>query len=124
MKPMLAVILATFTFAPVQDDAMDDLIRRLTSENFAEQGKAAAELEGLGRAAVARLKKAQKESGDARVRTWCGWILERIESRDAGIKALIAKLGSPDDEVKEAAEQELRKIGAPAVPYLDEARKS
>jgi len=127
-KYLLAVVLAFGPFSipscavsvpNVQDAELEDLVKKLGSEDFEEQGKAAKRLEQLGRPVLSRLRKASADgSTDVHVRNWCKRIIERIEARDEKIEDLVAKLASADDEVNESAEEELIKIGRPSIPYL------
>jgi len=125
---LLAVVLAlgpfsipscAVTVATSQDAELEDLVKKLGSEDFEEQGKAAKALEQLGRPVLSRLRKASVDgSTDIHVRNWCKRIIEKIEGRDERFEVLVTKLASADDEVNESAEEELIKIGRGSIPYL------
>ena len=118
----LATVACTAGAAPGpfrQDERVHEQIKKLSSDDFEEQGRAAKALEEMGREAVPHLKKLRDDlaaSGD--LRAWCRKILEKIDARDKRFRELGERLASADDEVKEAAEMELRQIGRPAVPHL------
>jgi hypothetical protein len=130
---LLTMALAGFAFpapraipeAGIQETTVEELIKQLNAGDFVDQGKAAKSLDRMGRAVLQHLRRVHEDPATAgRVRTWCQWIIEKIESRDKRFRELIEKLGSGDDEVKEAAEEELRRSGQEAVPYLLDLRKS
>ncbi len=106
-----------------QDESVDELIRKLSSESFAEQGRAADALVRRGPEATAAIEKLAK-SDDVDLRAWSDRILARIRKSDARMRALLEKLASMDDEVKETAEKEIRGLGRSALPWLREAAKS
>jgi len=122
----LAAVACTAGAGPVfQDEGIQEQIRKLGSTDFEEQGKAAKALELRGRDALSQLRKVRDDAaGNADVRAWCTKIIERIEAGEKRYKELAERLASADDEVREAAEAELKKIGRPAVPYLREMMKS
>lgn len=122
---MLALALALTGLTSLQEPAVDELIKRLGSDDFAEQGKAAKELEQMGGRALAALQKVADDAGaKEQVRAWCRKIAEKIQAQDKRIQELIGKLGSDDPKIFEPAQAELEKIGRAAVPHLMEALKS
>jgi hypothetical protein len=105
-----------------QEAEVDRLVRSLSSSDFEEQGRAAKALEQMGRPALPALRKAaQGTNPDAKY--WAEKIIARIEAsaKGRGLEAVIEKLGSEDDQVKEGAESEIRKAGRAALPLLKEA---
>jgi hypothetical protein len=120
MRILLASLLLC---VPSQEDEVTELIRQLGSRDFEEQGLAAKALERMGPRALPPLRKAAL-GDDADLKAWAVRILPRLEAQDKRLRELIVRLGSADDEEKEAAEAELAKIGAAAVPYLKEASGS
>ncbi len=101
----------------------EELVSKLASPDFEEQGRSAKALEMLGPEALPALKKAAAGDKDD-VRAWAETIQARIKESGKKMRALIEKLGSTDDETKEAAARELTAAGPPAFPHLKEAAKS
>ena len=118
MRTLLASLLVCL---PLQDP--DALVRKLGSPDFEEQGKAAKALEQVGPAALPALRKAAG-GDDADLSAWAGRIIPRIEAQEKKLRALVAQLGSADDEEMEKAQAALLGAGSAAVPYLAEALKS
>ena len=98
-----------------QSADVDDLIKKLGAPDFLEQGRAAKSLEILGPVAVGQLRSFE---GDRDVQAWCRRIADRIDANSGRFRGLIEKLGSDDDEVKDAAEREILKAGAVAIAFL------
>src|SRR5688572_17833957 len=115
----LALAFALTSLASLQEPSVDELIKRLGSDDFEVQGKAAKELEQLGKRALAALQKSADDAGQKeQVRSWCRKIAEKIAVLDKRIQELIGKLSSDDLKTYEAAEEELGTIGRPAIPQL------
>jgi hypothetical protein len=115
--------LAFAIVASAQDDVVDQLIKKLSSSDYEEQGRAAKRLEEMGPAILPKLRAAQKVGGGDE-RMWLDRLVAKLSDSEAHIKKQIEKLASADDEEKDAAAAELKKIGRPAVPYLVEAKNS
>ncbi len=119
---MRIIVAAVLICLPAQDD-IEKLVKQLGASNFEEQGKAANALEKLGTKALPALEKAMK-GDDAQVRDWASRIAARIEAvMDADMRALIQRLGSKDFAEQGRAADEIKALGAKAVPFLEEARR-
>lgn len=126
-----------------QDPDVNELIAKLGSSGFEEQGKAAKALEGLGLNALPALREAEKHVQE-QVREWAKRIRVRIEDRERireaeeatrqdreerrkkeeraqQIRTLIEKLASEDFEEQGKAAEELKRLGKEAEPHLRDA---
>jgi hypothetical protein len=126
MRILLAVFAATSILVPapaLQEEDVDKLIKDLASSDFEAQGRAAKLLEQIGTKALPALKKAA-QGANPEIKRWAERIIGRIEAAAKAPDPLVEKLGSADDEEREAAEAEFRKLGRAALPRLAEAAKS
>jgi len=126
MRILLAVLIAASILVPasaLQDEEVDKLIKELGSSDFEAQGRAAKALEQIGAKALPALRKAAQGT-HAEIKRWATQIIGRIEAAAKAPDPLVEKLGSVDDEEREAAEAEFRKLGRAALPRLAEAAKS
>jgi hypothetical protein len=116
------IIVALAACLPCQAPDLTELMKQLKSDDFVEQGRAAKTLEAMGPAIVARLRSlAEAPDGAPDVQAWCRRIADRIESNGRRFQKLIERLGSLDDEEKDAAERELLRAGPVAIPFLRQA---
>jgi len=129
MRYLLLAVTAAFPLLAAgftrQESEVDKLIRSLSSSDFEEQGRAAKALEHMGRPALPALRKASQAT-NADAKYWADKIIARIEAsgKGRGLEAVIEKLASEDDQVREGAESDARKAGRAALPLLKEAAKS
>ncbi len=114
MRAPVFALLLLGAAAPRQD--VPDLIQKLGSQDFEEQGKAAKALEALGPRVLPALRGAA-ENGTGDVRTWAQRLIARLQENENRARALVARLAAADG----AAEAEIRKMGWPAADYLREA---
>jgi len=120
-----ALLLAFAACLPCQDPDISELVNRLGSDDFVEQGRAAKSLELYGPVIVRKLRSlAEAPDGNADIQAWCRRLADRIERNERRFAPIIEKLGSADDEVKDAAEWELLRAGPVALPFLRLARES
>jgi hypothetical protein len=101
-----------------QDPDITELVKRLGSADFAEQGRAAKALEHLGPRIVGKLRSVAETP---EVQAWCRRIADRLERNERRFAPALEKLGSADDKVKDAAELEFLRAGPAAIPYLKQA---
>ncbi len=106
-------------FEAGRQDKLDPVIDRLSSSDFAAQALAARSLALRGPAAVAALNKASDDKKE-----WVTRILAKIDETAKVARPLVEKLGSADDEEKEAAESKLRALSEWAAAYLEETKAS
>ncbi len=122
MRLFLTVLLLAYP-QESDDESIEALIQRLGSDSFETAVRAADALVLRDREAIPALEKALK-SDHPDVRRWAERILAEIRAFGERMKVLLERLGSTDDEVREEAEKELRKLGARTIPYLKSAESS
>ncbi|HZL73296.1 MAG TPA: hypothetical protein VFC86_12620, partial [Planctomycetota bacterium] len=116
---MNALLVALAAFLACQDQDITPHVQKLGSEDFVEQGRAAKALELIGPAVISRLRSlAAAADGAPDVQAWCRRIADKIEANERRLRPLIEKLGSADDEEKDAAEKQLLRAGPVAIPFL------
>jgi hypothetical protein len=115
----LPALLLALAIRPCQEQDISAHVKNLSSEDFVEQGRAAKALEMMGPAVISRLRSLSVAAdGVPDVQAWCRRIADKIEANESRFRPWIEKLGSSDDEEKDAAERQILKAGPVVIPFL------